>query len=70
MTLPPGRSSSALVEATNFLNARIRGRTLAEARLELETALTQNRAEIDQLTQKVIAAGSRAGPAVKRTTGN
>jgi len=40
-----------------FSNARIRGRTLAEARLELETALTQNRAELDQLTQKVIAAG-------------
>src|ERR1700736_419888 len=42
LTLPPGVPSSALVEATNFLNSRIRGRTLAEARLELETALTQN----------------------------
>src|SRR6266513_899996 len=57
LALPPGVPSSALTEATNFLNARIRGRTLAEARLELETALTQNRAELDQLTQKVIAAG-------------
>jgi heat-inducible transcriptional repressor len=57
LTLPPGVPSSALTEASNFLNARIRGRTLAEARLELETALTQNRAELDQLTQKVIAAG-------------
>ena len=57
LTLPPGVPSSALTEATNFLNARIRGRTLAEARLELETALAQNRAELDQLTQKVIAAG-------------
>ena len=57
LTLPPGVPSSALTEATNFLNARIRGRTLAEARLELETALTQSRAELDQLTQKVIAAG-------------
>ena len=57
LTLPPGVPSSALTEATNFLNARIRGRTLAEARLELETGLTQNRAELDQLTQKVIAAG-------------
>ena len=36
-TLPPGVPTSALTEATNFLNARIRGRTLAEARLELET---------------------------------
>jgi heat-inducible transcriptional repressor len=55
--VPPGVPSSALTEATNFLNARIRGRTLAEARLELETALTQSRTELDQLTQKVIAAG-------------
>src|ERR1700709_2778177 len=55
--VPAGVPSSGLVEAANFLNARIRGRTLAEARLELETALTQNRAELDQLTQKVIAAG-------------
>src|SRR5579872_2869284 len=57
LTLPPGVPSSALMEATNFLNARIRGRTLAEARLELETALAQGRAELDQLAQKVIAAG-------------
>jgi heat-inducible transcriptional repressor len=57
LTLPPGVPASSLIEASNFLNARIRGRTLAEARLELETALTQNRAELDQLTQKVIAAG-------------
>ena len=56
--------SSALIEATNFLNARIRGRTLAEARLELETALTESRTELDQLTQKVIVGRvSRAGPA-------
>ncbi|HEX7789586.1 MAG TPA: heat-inducible transcriptional repressor HrcA, partial [Afipia sp.] len=35
----------------------IRGRTLAEARSELETALTADRGELDQLTQKVITAG-------------
>src|SRR5580704_16400125 len=57
LALPPGVPASALTEAGNFLNARIRGRTLAEARLELETALAEDRAELDQLTQKVIAAG-------------
>jgi len=57
LMLPLGMPSSALTEASNFLNARIRGRTLAEARLELETALAHDRAELDQLTQKVIAAG-------------
>jgi heat-inducible transcriptional repressor len=51
LVLPPGVPSSALTEASNFLNSRIRGRTLAEARLE------QSRAELDQLTQKVISAG-------------
>jgi heat-inducible transcriptional repressor len=57
LTLPPGVPSSALTEAGNFLNARIRGRTLAEARLELETALGEARTELDQLTHKVISAG-------------
>lgn len=57
LDLPPGVPSSALIEASNFLNARIRGCTLAEARLELESALEQSRAELDQLTQKIIAAG-------------
>lgn len=57
LPLPPGVPTSALTEASNFLNARIRGRTLAEARGELEQALAASRAELDQLTQKVIAAG-------------
>ncbi len=57
LPLPPGVPSSALTEASNFLNSRIRGRTLAEARLELEDVITQNRAQLDQLTQKVVTAG-------------
>jgi heat-inducible transcriptional repressor len=57
LSLPPGLPTSALSEATNFLNARIRGRTLAEARTELEKALDAGKAELDQLTQKVVSAG-------------
>src|SRR5262249_53145429 len=57
LTLPPGLPTSALTEATNFLNARIRGRTLAEAKGELERALEAGKAELDQLTQKIVAAG-------------
>ena len=37
--VPVGLPTSALTEASNFLNAHIRGRTLAEARSELEGAL-------------------------------
>ena len=55
--LPLGLPTSALTEATNFLNARIRGKTLADAKTELERALEASQAELDQLTQKVVAAG-------------
>ncbi len=52
-TLPP----SALVEASNYLNAHIRGLTLSEARSKIETQLASAKAELDTLTQKVISAG-------------
>jgi heat-inducible transcriptional repressor len=57
LNVPAGLPTSALTEATNFLNARIRGKTLSDARGELEQALDASRAELDQLTQKVVEAG-------------
>ena len=57
LNMPPGLPTSALTEAANFLNARIRGRTLAELRDEIEHAVKEGQAELDQLTQKIIAAG-------------
>ncbi|MBI3433723.1 MAG: heat-inducible transcriptional repressor HrcA [Proteobacteria bacterium] len=57
LALPPGLPTSALAEASNFLNAHVRGRTLAQAKTDLEAALGVARAELDQLTQKIVAAG-------------
>jgi heat-inducible transcriptional repressor len=57
VSLPTGLPTSVLTEAGNFLNARIRGRTLAEAKAELEGALEASRAELDLLTQRIISAG-------------
>jgi heat-inducible transcriptional repressor len=57
LDLPPGVSTANLVEASNFLNARIRGKTLADLRGELERALAAARAELDALTQRIVAAG-------------
>ncbi|MGB9271487.1 MAG: heat-inducible transcriptional repressor HrcA [Pseudolabrys sp.] len=54
---PAGLPISSLTEAGNFLNARIRGKTLAELRGEIEKAVAEGQAELDQLTQKVIATG-------------
>jgi heat-inducible transcriptional repressor len=57
LNVPAGLPTSSLTEASNFLNARIRGKTLAELRGEIERAVTEGQAELDQLTQKVIATG-------------
>jgi len=57
LNLPTGLPASTLTEAANFLNVHIRGKTLTEAKAELEKALEAGRAELDQLTQKIVAAG-------------
>src|SRR5262245_57810878 len=57
INVPAGLPASSLTEASNFLNAHVRGRTLAEATAELESALAAGQAELDQLTQKIISAG-------------
>ena len=57
VNLPVGLPSSALTEATNFLNSRVRGKTLAEAKVELERAMKQEQARLDELTQRIVEAG-------------
>jgi heat-inducible transcriptional repressor len=51
--LPP----SALVEAANYLNNRIRGRTLGDLRDEIEAARVAAQSELDGLTAKLVEAG-------------
>ena len=57
LNLPAGLPASALIEAGNYVNARIRGRTLDELKAEIETRLKEGKAELDALTQKIVAAG-------------
>ncbi|MCP4780123.1 MAG: heat-inducible transcriptional repressor HrcA [Hyphomicrobium sp.] len=57
IALPQGLPPSALVEAANYLNTHIRGLTIAETRARMEKELRSSRAELDELTQKVIQAG-------------
>ena len=57
LNIPVGLPMSALIEAANYLNARVRGRTLAEVKSEIERRLKEGQAELDELTQKIVAAG-------------
>lgn len=51
--LPPAR----LVEASNYLTARLLGRRLSEAHQDIVEELARHQAELDELTSKVVAAG-------------
>ena len=57
LAIPVGLPTSAMIEASNFLNAHAGGRTLPEAKAEIEKALEAGRAELDQLTQRLVAEG-------------
>src|SRR5205823_298653 len=48
INVPMGLPAASLTEAANFLNAHVRGCTLAEAKIELEKALAAAQAELDQ----------------------
>jgi heat-inducible transcriptional repressor len=54
---PPDMPSGALAEAANYLNARFKGKTLAEARSEASDALARDRAALDQAAAKLIESG-------------
>ncbi|MGA8169466.1 MAG: heat-inducible transcriptional repressor HrcA [Methylocystis sp.] len=57
--LPVSRDlpASALIEAANYLNARITGRTLEGARAEIDASRRAAQAELDTLTQRLVEAG-------------
>ena len=57
LDLPPGYTASALQQAGNYLVNYVVGRTLAEARKVLNERRAEQRAELDELTQKLVDAG-------------
>jgi heat-inducible transcriptional repressor len=55
--IPLGLPLSALAEATNYLSAKLSGRTLEAARGEILKEIEEQRAELDQLTARVVTEG-------------
>lgn len=54
---PLGLPASTYVEASNYLGARMRGRTLEETRSDILSELTAQRAELNEITAKLVAEG-------------
>ena len=57
LDLPPGLPASALVEASNYLNARVTGRTLPELRADVEARRTEIEREIDDVAARLVDTG-------------
>jgi heat-inducible transcriptional repressor len=68
---PADLPAGALTEAANYLNARFKGKTLAEARAAASDALARDRAALDEAAAKLIERGlvewSGEDPAIGRS---
>jgi len=57
LTLPPGLPASALVEASNYLNHRLAGRTISELRAEIERDRQAMETEMNALSARLVESG-------------
>lgn len=57
LALPAGLPASALIEAGNYLNARMKGQTLAEARERVLDEIRSRRALLDLATARLVEEG-------------
>jgi heat-inducible transcriptional repressor len=55
--VPLGLPPAALVSAANYLNARLVGRTLEEAKADVLAEIESQRAQLDELTTKLVETG-------------
>jgi len=55
--MPAGLPPSAMAEASNYLSAKLRGRSLESARAEILIEVEEQRAELDELSAKIVAVG-------------
>ena len=60
MRLAPGITPSTLQEASNFLNVKLRGRTLAEAKAEMRSELETARRQLDETAARLVEDGLAA----------
>ena len=55
--VPLGLPPSILIAAGNFLNSRLIGRTIEEARIDIEGEILSHKAQLDELTSRIVSTG-------------
>lgn len=68
LDLPRGLPAGALQEASNYLNARLKGRTLGGLRADIEAERQAMKRELDTITERLVDAGlaTSVGPTEAR----
>lgn len=60
ISIPAGTLPAALTEATNYLNARLQGQTLEEARCAILAEMDSHKAQLDAVSSRLVAEGLAA----------
>ena len=55
--LPPGTLPSTLTRASNYLNSRVTGKSIDDAMALIEAEIRDHRAELDELTARMVSTG-------------
>ena len=55
--IPSGITSSALIQAANYINSKLLGHSFEEARVQIEKEIGIHEAELDSLTESIVAQG-------------
>ena len=55
--VPLGTPPSTMVQASNYLSSRLVGHTVEEAKAVIATEIASNRAQLDELTRRLVEAG-------------
>lgn len=55
--IPPGITSAALIQAANYINAKLIGRSFEEAQEQIQKEIKIHQAELDSLTQGIVEQG-------------
>src|SRR6185437_10723892 len=55
--VPIGLPPSAMIAASNYLSTRLVGRTMEEAKTEIEGEIQSNKAQLDDLTSRLVETG-------------
>ena len=55
--IPAGITPSALIQAANYINSKLRGHSFEEARIQMEQEINIQKAELDKLTQTIVEQG-------------